>query len=107
MDNIVTGWEAGITFGLTFVFILVAYIVDKMKECREKNQSDDQFGWEKDGAAKNIQKAIKYQPIDFYNTLLPLENGVKQPQTEEEKAKIEEMKQFLKENFETDRIMEI
>jgi len=41
MDNIVTGWEAGITFGLTFVFIIVAYVVDKAKECRQTNQNDN------------------------------------------------------------------
>ena len=41
LDNIVTGWEAGITFGLTFVFIIVAYVVDKAKECRQTNQNDN------------------------------------------------------------------
>ena len=51
------------------------------------------------------EKTTKYSPLEFYRLLLPMEMGRPIPQKDLEKA--DEMKQFLAEEFGTDKIQHV
>ena len=48
----------------------------------------------------------KYQPLDFYNALIPVEAGSKSIDFHD-KAKIAEMREFLKVNFGTEMVQNV
>jgi len=68
-----------------------------------KSRIDDKFGMGEGDAAGS---AGTYALLDFYKTLIPLEQGGS-PKDEEELAKAEHMKQFLQKEFGTTKVSNI
>ena len=53
-------------------------------------------------AAKAMHADTQYAPLDFYNTLIPVESGRKVEESEQ--AKVDEMRAYLKFHFDTDKV---
>ena len=75
-DFEVTPFEAWFTFLLMFALLIAALTADKCKQAHIKKIADSKFGKEATASAiKTPAKTSKYSPLEFYQTLLPIEMG--------------------------------
>ena len=114
MDSVVSEVEAWLTFVYFWIMLIMAFIADKINAKRTKERLDKAFGSETNiGDEKEASRTIssekmhpaeKYSAIETYNHLLLNEMGKKEFKTEEDIKKGEEMRDFLKIHFGTDKI---
>lgn len=97
-DMVVKPWEAWLTFIFTFILLAIAYAADRYKAAMNPEEEDDAF---------EAGAAIPYSAFEIHKELMNeiLEN-TKQPSVEEQKKR-QEMKEFLKKSFGTDKIDKI
>ena len=106
IDYEVTQLEAWLTLGFMFVLLIAAYTADKCKQAKMKKIQEQKMGPEpSDKSMKEPKSSTRYSPLEFYQTLLPMQMG--QAIKEEEYEKAKEMKEFLKGEFGTDKIQHI
>ena len=106
LDYEVTPLEAGLTLGFMAVLLIAAYSADKYKQRTVSKQQSLQLGDEPSmKSVKDPQNSTRYSPLEFYQLLLPMQMG--QPIRAEELDKAKEMKEFLKNEFGTDKIQHI
>lgn len=67
-DGKVMMWEAILTLAFFFILVIVAYIADKLNNKFSNSSSDI-------GDVKALPMQTSYSPIEFYDTLLPIESG--------------------------------
>jgi solute carrier family 8 (sodium/calcium exchanger) len=73
MDKKVETWEGVLTFCFFWILLIMAYVADCCRAKKTSQNQDDKFG---DGL-------VDYGVVDFYEKLIPLEQG-KHPETKEE-----------------------
>ena len=93
MDGEVHPWEAWLTFGFFWMMILIAFIMDKIGNRKTKAQMEalkkaSEAGTlnqsEAGAKAPNMHTTTSYEPLDFYNVLIPVDSGVKKVEDESE-----------------------
>ena len=108
MDGIVEPFEAYITFALFFALIFLAYAVDKCNQMREKKRKDEKIGSEHSLKSLKVSKvtdidmdksALKYDYLEFYNFLIPLQIGTTDLADSEAQRKHDSMKRYLMDEF--------
>jgi len=110
LDGYVSPFEAWLTFALFFIMIGIAYVLDKMGQRRGK-EAAEKLALQLPGAVNlaNIgdgkHAVTNYTPLEFFNTLIPVESGTKVEPGDQ--AKVDEMKGFLKHHFNTDKVQNI
>ncbi len=113
LDGEVDPFEAWFTFALFFIMICMAYGMDKLGQRRLRFEKQKEL-LQKPGAAAAIDvdaapekgSVTTYTPLEFYNALIPVESGQKVAD-EAEKAKLDEMRGFLKHHFNTDKVQNV
>ncbi len=114
LDGEVDPFEAWLTFGLFFIMIALAFIMDKIGQRRARLEQQ-KIALERPGAAAalNMEEApvaavtvTNYTPLEFYNALIPVESGARVAD-EAERQKLEEMRGFLKHHFNTDKVQNV
>ena len=114
-DDTVEQWEAFLTLGFFFIFIIMAYIADCCRRQTIKKREDAKYGHGVNSHGKSgdpsqdKMNSMKFVPNmdvkDFYNILLPMESGEKcQPSKEQMTS---EMKEFLLYEFGTTKVSEV
>ena len=103
IDYEVTAFEAVLTLSFMPVLLIFAYAADVWKQAQTKKLIDQKFGVQPSlKSMKEPSSTTKYSPVEFYQTLLPLEMG--KPVREEDLEKAEEMKAWLAQEFQTSKI---
>ena len=100
-------YEAVITLALMFVLLILAVSADKMRTEYMKKRAREKYGGDEpsDKSMRVPSSTTKYTPLEFYQLLLPLEMG--KPIEEKDIAKAQEMKDYLKEEFNTEKIQNV
>mmetsp|Transcript_2283 Transcript_2283/g.2845 ORF Transcript_2283/g.2845 Transcript_2283/m.2845 type:complete len:254 (-) Transcript_2283:741-1502(-) len=98
MGPIITLTEAWLTLSFFFIMLILAYTADKLKARSEKKKNVDNKTEGEDPAVS------AYAPIEFYTHLLPEEIGNKKYEKGSDLQKAQEMRDFLKNEFNTDKI---
>jgi Ca2+/Na+ antiporter len=83
-DGFVDDWEAFLTLGFFFILIIMAYTADCLRRKKEEKREAEEALEKANQKATNddvsafkgtFNKARRFEVIDFYNKLLPLEAG--------------------------------
>jgi len=98
-------WEAVTTFAFFWVLLIMAFIADKCNEKRMKKRIEQKFGFEK-AEGNSGAGATQYSVVDFYNCLIPEEQG-KIHESKEEEEKAQSMKEFLQKEFGTTKVSSV
>lgn len=82
LDQVVEPWEAYLTLGFFFILILMAWIADCLRRKTIAKREEEKFGHQiaaDDGQQHKKEKEFPLVSIksalEFYEKLLPLENG--------------------------------
>ena len=112
-DEKVEAWEAWLTLGFMVLLLIMAYTADCLRRKKIQAREDEKYGNQNlghdvaggvDNSRINSVKSLDV--IDFYNKLLPLEEG-KKPENPADEQLTSEMREFLLFEFGTTKVSEV